>query len=346
METPLTTPTIQATEYLTSPTLAAAIALFLEHRAAANVSTQTLRRYRSDFRRWQLWRERQACGERLADITIEELRAFFTYLREGHVRHQDNDYRETQDDRFGLAPATIAGQWKLIHAAWVFWIEEELLSDRQMAFFARGRIPSPKVSKKIRPTYDLPTMEALLRAEGEKQQDETLTRDLALICLMYDSGARVSEVCGMRDQDIDLSERQAKITGKGDKQRYIFWTVRTAQLLDDYLALRSGETGGELPLFRSCGKGGRAAQRAGQALRPGPVRNILKRRAKRAGITLPEGSSVHALRHTFAHRFLDNGGDGLYLQQLLGHESIVTTMIYVRENPTGLRRVYRRVMDE
>lgn len=326
-------------------TIEGAIALFLEHRAAANVSDHTIRRYRSDFRRWELWREAHGFGPDLASITIEELRAFFTYLRDEHVHHSHNNYRATQGDRVGLAPATIEGQWKLIHAAWVFWTDEELLTDRQMAFFARGRIPGPKVPKQIRPTYDLATIEALLQ-DGIKQTDEATARDQALICLLYDSGMRVAELCGIRDRDVDLIERQALVTGKGNKQRYIFWTARTAQLLADYLVLRTGPAGGDLPLFRSCGTGGRAAQRAGQALRPGPIRAMLKRRAARAGIELPRGAAVHALRHTFAHRFLDSGGDGLYLQQLLGHESIVTTMRYVRENPTGLRRTYRRIMDE
>lgn len=325
-------------------TIDGAIELFLEHRAAANVSVHTIRRYRSDFRRWEQWRDAQGFAPELASITIEELRAFFAYLRDEHVLYSRNDYRATQPERIGLAPSSIEGQWKLIHAAWVFWTDEELLSDRQMAFFARGRIPGPKVPKQIRPTYDLPTMEALLQ-DGIKQADETTARDRALICMLYDSGMRVAELCGIRDRDVNLAERQALITGKGGKQRYTFWTERTAQLLADYLLQRTGPAGGDLPLFRSCGTGGAAAKRAGQALRPGPIRAMLKRRADRAGVELASGAAVHALRHTFAHRFLDSGGDGLYLQQLLGHESIVTTMRYVRENPTGLRRTYRRIMD-
>jgi site-specific recombinase XerD len=97
--------------------------------------------------------------------------------------------------------------------------------------------------------------------------------------------------------------------------------------------------------LRAVGTGGRAKKTAGKGIGPGVIRDILERRADRAGSALP-ASAVHALRHTFAHRFLDNGGDGLHLQQILGHESIVTTMRYVRENPTRLRQVYGRIMGE
>lgn len=338
-------PPYNATEYITSPTLEAAIALFLEHRAAAHAGAQTIRRYRSDLGRWLLWRKRGGYGARLADVTIEELRALFTYLREEHIQHQDNPRRHALAGRVGLAPATIENIWKVVHAAWIFWIDEGLLSDVQTAFFARGRIPRPKVPLPFRPTYDTPTMEALLTSDGYKQMDETRVRDVAIICLLYDSGARASELCGLRDKDMNYAERQAIVTGKGNKQRYIFWTERTAELLKAYLVMRSGESGGELPLFRSCGRGGIAAKSRGEAMQRGPLLAMIKRRAKRAGVEVPQSAGIHALRHTFAHRFLDNGGDGLYLQQLLGHESIVTTMRYVRENPTGLRRTYRRIME-
>jgi site-specific recombinase XerD len=123
----------------------------------------------------------------------------------------------------------------------------------------------------------------------------------------------------------------------------VFWTERTQAALLAYLTVCRGEPSGAL--FRGLGTGGRARKSAGLSIGPAAVRDIIERRAARAAQTLP-ASVVHALRHTFAHRFLDNGGDGLHLQQILGHESIVTTMRYVRENPVGLRKLYHRVMNE
>lgn len=329
-------------EYMVAPTVAEAVDQFLEFRRLRNLSPQTIRRYRGDFRLWLRWRDQQPLSALLLDVTIEELRAYFAYLRDTHIPFSENPYRATLEQP-GLAPSTIQGHWKLLHAAWTFWAEEELLTDRQMAFFVRGRIPGPKVPTQIRPTYSDDVLEQLLAADGPKPRATSVTRDHAIILLLYETGMRVGELCGLADEDIESDKRRARVTGKGDKQRWVFWGARCAAALTAYLAVRPGPPGG--PLLRSLGKGGRGGKRNGESIGPGVIRDIIERRAARAGVDLP-ASAVHALRHTFAHRFLDNGGDGLHLQQLLGHESIVTTMRYVRENPTALQRMYRRIFGE
>ena len=336
-------PPAAAAEYITSPTLLEAFALFLEHRKAMMLSINTIRRYQTDFDRWQRWRQLGGYGERLHDITIDELRAYFTYLREEHRPQEGNPHRPTLETR-GLAPATIRGIWALIHACWFFWLVEEMLTDRQQGFFVRGRLPAPRVPHEIRPTYPRQDIEALLEATRKGQNQESAARDRAAILLLFDSGMRISELCSLNDEDLDFDRRQAIITGKGNKQRYVFWTLRSTDSIRAYMAIRSGEPGG--PLFRNAGRGGIALKTRGKRLTSDALRGALVRLGKRAGVELPDGAIVHALRHTFAHRFLDAGGDGLYLQQLLGHESIVTTMRYVRENPTGLRRVYQRIIGE
>ncbi len=330
-------------EYVAAVTIEEAVRTFLDFRKLKNISTHSLDRYDQDFRLWLAWRHEQHLSPYLTDVTIAELRAFFVYLRDEHVPHSRNSRRQTQTDRVGLRPATIAGHWKVLHAAWVFWLDEGLLSDRQAGFFARGRIPSPRIPHEIRPIYEPVQVEALLAADGEKPRPESVARDKAIILLLYDTGMRVAELCRLQDDDMRYDQRQAKVQGKGERQRYVFWTARTAAALGEYLAIRCGTIGG--PLFRALGTGGVARKTHGQGIGPGVVRDIIERRAVRAGITLP-ASAVHALRHTFAHRFLDSGGDGLHLQQILGHESIVTTMRYVRENPSALRRTYRRVLGE
>jgi site-specific recombinase XerD len=329
-----------ALEFITSPLLKDALTMFLQHRQQAGLSDATIALYTRQCRAWATWRSAAGVGPRLADVTIEELRAYLAYLQTEHVPHRGNPYREALAQE-RLAPATIQSVWRTLHAAWVFWINEGLLSDKQATFFVRGRLPKPKAPQQIRPTYDQVVIEALLAADGPASYREGNARDKAIILLLCDTGMRVSELCGVGDEHINLEERQAIVTGKGNKQRYVFWTERAARALDAYLAVRSGEASGAL--FRSVGAGGVARKGRGGGLGATVVRDILKRRAKRAGQRLP-ASKVHALRHTFAHRFLDNGGDGLHLQQLLGHESMTTTARYVRENPTGLRRVYRRTM--
>ena len=333
---------VRVQEFLVAVPLDDAIARFLAFRRLRNVSDGTLDRYAQDFRLWTSWRRGHGQSPILTDITIEELRAYFTYLRDDHIPHSTNPHRRNLR-RAGLKPSTIQGHYKLLHAAWVFWTEEELLTDRQMAFFARGRVPAPKVPQEIRPTYDRSILMALLDADGPKPRHESAARDKAIILLLYDSGMRIAELCGLLDSDMNDAERQAVVTGKGGKQRYVFWTEVAQAAIDTYLPFRPGTRSG--PLFRALGRGGRGSKSFGEGINPDMVWAMLARRAARADVELP-ASAVHALRHTFAHRFLDQGGDGLYLQQILGHESIVTTMRYVRENPTGLRRTYRRIIGE
>jgi len=332
-----------ATDYITTPTLASALDLFYAQCRARNLSPFTLRRYTADLESWQAWRVARAYSVLLTDIGIDELREYLTYLLYEHVPHSANPQRRA-DNKIGCAPETVANIRKRIHTAWVFWGDEGMLSDAQRAFFVRGRIPSPNVPEQIRPTYSQEVLDALLSAAEHFQVPESTARDRAIIRLLFDTGMRVAELCSIDDEQVNLGEQRAIITGKGGKQRHIFWTSTAAEALDAYLAVRTGERGG--PLFRSCGRGGVAHKGRGGRLSMQTVRDIFDRLAKRAEKELPTGAPIHALRHTFAHRFLDEGGDGLHLQQLLGHASSRTTERYVRENGTGLRRVYRRVLGD
>jgi site-specific recombinase XerD len=325
-------------EYITAPLLRDAIALFLEHRQHAGLSADTVRLYTRQLTTWRRWRSTHGYSTLLADITIDDLRAYMTYLQSEHLPHQENTHRPHQDAQ--LAPATVASIWRTIRALWNFLIDEQLLSDTQATFFLRKRIPAPKVPTQIRKTYDNATFKALLTAAAEQQRGPVRpVRDRAILLLLYDTGMRVAELCSLCDDDMNYAERQAVVMGKGDKQRYVFWTERTTAALLAYTAVRSGGAGG--PLFRGYG-----SRNSGGKLTADGVRGIIDRLARKAGIDLVDGAPVHALRHTFAHRFLDNGGDGLTLQQLLGHSSISTTQRYCLENPSGLRRAYRKAFDE
>lgn len=331
------TTTRTQTEYITAPRLADAVALFLGHRHNAGLSADTLKLYTRQLRDWVQWRTSRGYAPLLGDITIDELRAYITYLQDEHSAYQHTSYRPAVEGT-RLAPATVASIWRTLRAAWNFWIDEQLLSDTQATFFLRKRIPSPKVPTQIRKTYDRDTFSALLAAADRGRGPADSRRDRAILLLLYDTGMRVAELCALLDTDMNYGERQAVVTGKGDKQRYVFWTARTSTALLHYIEVRGDQSG---PLFR-----GHSSKNNGNALKADGVRQILDRLAKRAGVDLVDGAPVHAIRHTFAHRFLDEGGDGLHLQQLLGHESAETTARYTRENPTGLRRAYRKALDD
>ena len=150
---------------------------------------------------------------------------------------------------------------------------------------------------------------------------ETNGRNRALLMLLYASGGRVSEVCGLCWRDVQANGDGAQVTlfGKGGKTRAIQLPASVAGLL---AALR-GEAAEEDPVFRS--------RKGGQALQPVAVLRVVRLAAHRAGIDLRV--SPHWLRHAHASHALDRGAPIHLVQATLGHASITTTGRYLHARP-------------
>ena len=147
-------------------------------------------------------------------------------------------------------------------------------------------------------------------------------RNRAILTLLYASGVRVSELCGLRWRDVQSNGASAQITvfGKGGKTRAIRLPVSVWQQLT---RLR-GDGDGAQPMFRSRKKGG--------ALTPVGILRIVRRAARRAGIDV--AVSPHWLRHAHASHALDRGAPIHLVQATLGHASITTTGRYLHARPT------------
>jgi site-specific recombinase XerD len=156
--------------------------------------------------------------------------------------------------------------------------------------------------------------------------------------VLYGSGLRVAELCGLRRADVDLGRCRLTVWGKGSKQR----VVPLSEPARDALAAWLGDPRAELG--RS-GPGGPTdpenlvpeapvfVNRRGHALTPRDVRRILDRRS--VNPTHP-----HALRHTFATHLLDGGADLRAVQELLGHADLATTQLYTHVSKERLRHVF------
>ena len=150
-------------------------------------------------------------------------------------------------------------------------------------------------------------------------------RDLAVLELLYAAGLRVSELCGLNRDGVDLLGRTVRVLGKGGKERRVpIHDTAVAALRDWLSAGREEMAGPPQAVF---------VNRRGARLGPRDVRRILDRRA--ASPTHP-----HALRHTFATHLLDGGADLRVVQELLGHASLATTQIYTHVSKERLRAVY------
>lgn len=146
-------------------------------------------------------------------------------------------------------------------------------------------------------------------------------RDRAMLEILYGSGLRVSELVNLRADQVDWEENFLRITGKGNKTRYVPLGGVAAKALRSYLAharsrlLRNGRRADVLFLSNR-----------GERLTRDRVRQIIKERARAAG--LPENVYPHIMRHSFATHLLENGADLRVIQDMLGHASLSTTQIY------------------
>jgi tyrosine recombinase XerC len=174
--------------------------------------------------------------------------------------------------------------------------------------------------------------ELLARPEAT---DPVGLRDRAILELLYASGMRVGELCGLRLQDLDLAGDSVRVTGKGGKQRVVPFGVPARVALLAYL---SEARSALLP------RHGAAAEalffnRRRKPMTPRDVRGMLER--YRVGVA-PPGTSPHTLRHSFATHLLEGGADLRAVQELLGHVALTTTQTYTHVSNERLRRVYEQ----
>ncbi len=158
-------------------------------------------------------------------------------------------------------------------------------------------------------------------------------RDDAVLELLYGSGLRVAEVCGLDRADLDLRGRTVTVTGKGDRQRRLPMHDRCTAAVAVWLDHGRDAMGS---LTRTATPAPAAAvflNRHGVRLGPRDVRRILDRRS-------PVPTHPHALRHTFATHLLDGGADLRVVQELLGHASLQTTQVYTHVSKERLLSVY------
>lgn len=147
----------------------------------------------------------------------------------------------------------------------------------------------------------------------------------AVLEMLYATGCRVSELVGMRIEDVDFSQRTVRVLGKGGKERVALFGRKAAEALRAHLGER-------LSGFVFPGRDGKPMQTRSVYL-------IVRRVAQRAGLS---GVHPHTLRHTFATHLLNHGADLRAVQELLGHASIATTQVYTHVTLGDLARTIRK----
>jgi integrase/recombinase XerC len=198
-------------------------------------------------------------------------------------------------------------------------------------------LATPKTHRILPEVLDIPNaklaMDALLTRVGE-EEDAISKRDSAMVEILYASGARVAELCGLNLRDVDYQRQTIRVLGKGNKERTIPVgnpAIRSLQLwLDEGRPELATENSGEAIFLGARGK--RIDQRAVRTV----VYNAL------AALEGVGRLGPHALRHSAATHLLEGGADLRTVQEILGHASLATTQIYTHVSTDRLQKAFKQ----
>ncbi len=250
-----------------------------------------------------------------------DLGAFFAYLASrgvefdragrGHARGFLAQQHEAE-----VAPASVRRQATTVKAFYR-WLDHEGMLPPATPGDSILMLRYPKVPKLLPQVLSIDEAEALVDAPDTGTPRGL--RDHAMLELLWGAGLRVSELVGVDGRDLDLTNRQVRVTGKGDKTRIAIFGEPAAAALRDYIALARPAlaTGAEPSLFLG---------REGHRISVRTVQDIVHRMGVQAAL----GRAVHphVLRHTFATHMIEGNADLRVVQELLGHASADTTQIY------------------
>jgi integrase/recombinase XerC len=197
---------------------------------------------------------------------------------------------------------------------------------------ALAAVRTPKLPKSLPKPLTASAAKAVTDADlraGEARDQWVLVRDAAVLALLYGSGLRIAEALALKRRDFNGAPDALTVTGKGNKTRMVPLLPVVAKLVADYVALCPYDLTGDGPLFVGA---------RGGPLSPRIVQLTMER--LRGALGLPDSSTPHALRHSFATHLMAGGGDLRAIQELLGHASLSTTQVYTAVDAERLLDVY------
>lgn len=229
----------------------------------------------------------------------------------------------------GAARATLARRTSAVKTFTAWAVRHGLLTEDPATRLQvpKGRRMLPAV---LRQDQAIDAMDAA--KSGAQQNDPLALRDRLIVEMLYATGIRVSELCGLDIDDIDSSRRVLRVLGKGNKQRTVPYgepahIAVTAWLADGRPALAGSDSGAALLLGA---RGGR--------LDPRQARTVVHQTM--AAVTGAPDIGPHGLRHSAATHLLEGGADLRVVQELLGHSSLATTQLYTHVSVARLRAVH------
>ena len=273
-------------------------------------SEYTISNYQKDVLEFEEFLKKESFGSLLKSINNAG-RYYTAYLNEHYHK-----------------PRSVARKLSSLRSFYKYCVREGLCEKNPF-----GEVSSPKLDKTLPKFLFSEEIEALF--DSINTQTLLGIRDNALLEFMYGTGVRVSELCSIKEKDIDYINKQVIVLGKGKKERYLPLHDLVIDSLKEYvsyarneLQLKNKKEVSDILFLNN--HGGPLTSRG--------VRDILKRLVEKASETYK--ISPHMIRHSFATHLLNNGADLITVQELLGHSNLSTTQIYTHISKEQLKREY------
>jgi len=288
------------------------IAKYEEHLVLVrNLAENSVKGYVSDL---------ESFLKHLEKMKIEE----FSELELSHIRSWLANLQSTGVSRATMARRIVSIRAFTYWAASQGWIKSDLGADLA--------IPKPhRTLPEVLDIADTETVIASLQTRADEEPTPLTIRNLAMLEILYASGARVSELCGLDIRSIDHDRKTLQVLGKGSKERVVPIGIPAMRALNNYLTVARpqlvNEKSGNAVFLGS--RGNRIDQRT--------VREIVYDAMSAIGSKM----GPHGLRHTAATHLLEGGADLRTVQEILGHSSLATTQIYTHVSPERLHKAFK-----
>lgn len=257
---------------------------------------------------------------------IADIEGFYEFLRHRGVTLRDASSSDISDYIISVSDyLSKRSQARLLSSLNSFF--DYLVSEGERKDNPSSAVDSPKLGKYLPVVLSVEEVRAILKAAPNE-------RDRAILEVLYGCGLRVSEVCSLKISEVYLKDMFVKVMGKGSKERLVPMAPSTASAIMDYLSVRpESDAGCEDVLFLN---------RFGRALSRVAVFKMVKSVALVAGVD--KNLSPHTFRHSFATHLIENGADLRVVQEMLGHESILTTEIYTHVDSATWQREIKEII--
>lgn len=274
---------------------------YLLYHGALGHSVKTISHYRDTFQLFDRFLESRGHATATSSLTTAICNEFAIWLRETPTRGWRGSTERTE--------AGIHGTMVDLRAFCRWALDEGHIE-------SLPKVPVNKLPQVFFPILSDEELDRIFATKQLSPATEIGIRNRALIAFMLDTGVRRSEVALLDLDNLDIREGQARIIGKGRKERFVFFAPSTTDLLKRWLVIRGNEPGS---LFWLSFEG---------------VKMVFNRIKKEAGLEL---FHPHQLKHTTATNLLNGGADTHSVRRMLGHSSVLTTEKYLSQSPADLK---------